>query len=134
MSEREREARCQCGQLSVTCRGEPVRVSVCHCLDCQRRSGAPLAMQARFPPDKVTVTGGARLYRRTAESGNTSEHHFCPTCGSELWYHARPHRELYAVPVGAFADPGFPPPEYSVYETRKHPWLRIEGAGIEHFD
>ena len=120
-----RTAACQCGQLRVSCRGEPVRVSVCHCLDCQRRSGAPFAMQARFSPDQVDVAGESRCWQRTADSGNTSEHHFCHTCGSEMWYHARPHRELFAIPVGAFADPGFPPPEYSVYEGRKHPWLRV---------
>ncbi|MGN6496498.1 MAG: GFA family protein [Tsuneonella sp.] len=129
-----RTAQCQCGQLSLACRGTPARVSVCHCLDCQRRSGAPFAMQARFAPDQVTVTGEAKEWRRIADSGNVSQHHFCPTCGSEMWYHARPHRELYAVPVGRFADPAFPPPGYSVYEERKHPWLRIEGEGIEHFD
>ena len=33
----KRTATCRCGQLQVTCEGEPVRVSVCHCLDCQRR-------------------------------------------------------------------------------------------------
>ena len=134
MTETTRTAACQCGQLSLTCRGEPVRVSVCHCLDCQRRSGAPFAMQARFGPEQVEVTGEFKVFTRTAESGSTSDHQFCPNCGSELWYHARSHRELYAIPVGTFADPAFPPPEYSVYEGRKHPWLSIEGPGIEHFD
>lgn len=51
-----------------------------------------------------------------------------------MWYHARPSRELYAVPVGRFADLGFPPPEYSVCEVRKHPWLQIKDEGIAHFD
>jgi len=123
-----------CGLLSLATHGEPVRVSVCHCLDCQRRSGAPFAMQARFGPQQVIVSGETKVYVRTSDSGHTSEHHFCPDCGSEIWYHARPHRELYAVPVGAFADPGFPPPEYSVYEGRKHAWIRIGGASIENFD
>ena len=129
-----RTARCMCGQLGVTCRGEPVRVSVCHCRECQLRSGAPLAMQARFRPEQVSVAGRHKVFVRAAASGNTSSHHFCPECGREMWYHARPHRALYAVPVGGFAVPAFPPPEYSVYEDSKHPWLRIEGEGIEHYD
>ncbi|TIT73020.1 MAG: aldehyde-activating protein, partial [Mesorhizobium sp.] len=29
-----RRAQCSCGQLSATCVGKPVRISVCHCLDC----------------------------------------------------------------------------------------------------
>jgi len=35
-----REATCSCGRLRLTAEGEPVRVSVCHCLGCQRRSGS----------------------------------------------------------------------------------------------
>ena len=38
-----------------------------------------------------------------------------------------------AVPIGAFADPGFPPPTVSVYESRRHPWLTITAA-MEHYD
>lgn len=134
MVETVREARCMCGQLSLACRGQPVRVSVFHCLDCQRRSGSAFAMQARLSPGAVSVAGRGKVFLRTAPSGNASEHHFCPDCGSEMWYHALPERELYAVPVGAFADPRFPQPDYSVYEERKHAWLRIEGEGIEHYD
>ena len=129
-----REARCFCGKLVLTCRGEPVRVSVCHCLDCKRRSGSAFATQARFAPDDVTVSGTYKSRTRTADSGNRSDHHFCPECGSEMWYHALPDRSLYAIPVGAFADPAFPPPDYSVYEERKHAWLTVDGPGIEHFD
>ncbi|WP_337190970.1 GFA family protein [Qipengyuania algicida] len=129
-----RIATCQCGQLSLACDGEPARVSVCHCLDCQKRSGAPFAAQARFPAEQVTVSGTDKVWERTAESGNTSEHHFCPECGSEVWYVARPFLEMMAIPVGRFADPEFPPPEYSVYEVRRHPWVAVVGEGIEHYD
>ena len=50
-------ASCRCGQLPATVTGEPVRVSVCHCLDCQRRSGSAFAAQARFPAETVTIEG-----------------------------------------------------------------------------
>ncbi|MFN2470768.1 MAG: aldehyde-activating protein, partial [Gaiellaceae bacterium] len=35
-----RHAACSCGQLRLTVEGEPVRVSICHCLACQRRTGS----------------------------------------------------------------------------------------------
>ena len=41
---------------------------------------------------------------------------------------------LSAIPTGAFADPNFPQPHYSVWEGRKHPWVTIKGDGIEHYD
>jgi hypothetical protein len=33
--------------------------------------------------------------------------------------------ELVAVPIGAFADPAFPQPRVSVYESRRHPWVHV---------
>jgi hypothetical protein len=41
--------------------------------------------------------------------------------------------DLVAVPVGAFADPSFPAPRISVYESRRHPWVQLPD-GIEHHD
>lgn len=130
----QRTAACRCGQLSLVCAGAPVRVSVCHCYDCQQRSGSVMAVQARFPADAVTVSGAHAVYEHISDSGNAARFHFCPTCASTLWYHARPHTELFAIPVGAFADRAFPAPEYSVYEERKHPWVIIDGDMIEHYD
>ncbi|MCB2062621.1 MAG: GFA family protein [Novosphingobium sp.] len=129
-----RTASCQCGQLVVTCRGEPVRISVCHCLACQKRSGAPFAAQVRYPEDQVKITGESREWVRTADSGKRVEHHFCPQCGSTVWYRSRPHADAIAVSIGAFADPAFPAPWFSVYEQRRHPWVEIVGEGIEHSD
>jgi hypothetical protein len=111
-----------------------VRVSVCHCYDCQRRSGSAFAAQARFPEDAVAISGEHNVYEHVSDSGNTASFHFCPTCGSTLWYHARPHQDLFAIPVGNFADRDFPAPHYSVWEERKHHWVAINGDDIEHHD
>jgi len=64
-----RRACCSCGKLSVTTQGEPVRISVCHCLACQRRTGNIFGAQARFPNDKVNIDGESSVYTRTADSG-----------------------------------------------------------------
>ncbi len=40
---------------------------------------------------------------------------------------------MIAVPVGAFADPSFPPPQVSVYDIRRHPWTTTNLA-IENLD
>jgi hypothetical protein len=133
-AEMTRTATCRCGQLSAVCTGEPIRVSVCHCYDCQRRSGSVCAAQARFSADAVTISGDHTVYVHVGDNGTAASFHFCPTCGSTLWYHARPHQDLFAIPVGAFADRDFPAPLYSVWEARKHPWVRVEGEEIDHYD
>jgi hypothetical protein len=127
-----RTASCRCGQLTATCEGEPVRVSVCHCLACQQRSGSAFSAQARFPADQVTTEGHSKNWVRTADSGNLITYAFCPDCGSTVHYTGGNFPDLVAVPVGAFADPHFPPPRFSVWEKRKHEWAEILGPNVEH--
>lgn len=127
-----REAACRCGQLRAECRGEPVRVSVCHCLECQRRTGSAFSAQARWPAAAVTVTGETSRFERRGDSGGLAVFRFCPACGSTLVYENEQLPDILAVPLGAFADPAFPPPRFSVYEERRHPWVAILGDAVEH--
>ncbi len=120
-----RTATCSCGQLRATCEGEPVRVSMCHCLECQKRTGSTFGAQARWPSSDVAVEGRAMRFVRTADSGNTLTFHFCPDCGSTVYYRIDSAPDLTAVAIGAFADPNFPAPKFSVYEERKHAWSGV---------
>lgn len=128
----ERTGSCRCGQLRATCSGEPVRVSVCHCLACQQRSGSAFAVQARWPSDRVVIAGERRSWERVADSGSKASYLFCPDCGSTIAYTNESFPGLTAVPVGAFADLDFPQPRFSVYEHRKHPWVEITGPDVDH--
>ena len=127
-----RTASCRCGQLTVTATGEPVRVSVCHCLACQKRSGSAFAVQARWPSGQVTVSGEFKTWERTADSGNKAFYKFCPVCGSTMAYEIEGWEGVIAVPVGNFADPDFPAPKFSVYENRQHQWVEITGEAVDH--
>jgi hypothetical protein len=49
-----RRAACSCGQFQLTIEGEPSRISMCHCLECQRRTGAVISNQTRFRREQVT--------------------------------------------------------------------------------
>lgn len=119
----QRLASCSCGQLKAEVDGDPVRISICHCLNCQRRTGGPFAEQARFPRESVRVTGSSTQFALTGDGGTTARFHFCPTCGATVYYEMDAMPEFLAIPVGAFADPGFPAPGVSVYEDRKHSWV-----------
>ena len=125
-------ATCQCGQLGARCAGEPIRVSVCHCLDCQRRSGSAFAAQARWPDERIVIEGEARAWVRVGDSGARVTHRFCPVCGSTIAYAIDTWPGVTAIPLGAFADPGFPAPRASVHETRKHAWVAVLGDAVEH--
>lgn len=120
-----RVATCSCGQLRASAAGEPVRVSLCHCLACQRRTGSAFGAQARFPAGAVDFAGDHRPWVRVGEAGGRITHHFCPVCGSTVWYTVDAQPELVAIPLGAFADPGFPAPTSSVWEARMHGWVGL---------
>jgi len=105
-------------------------IGICHCLDCQRRSGSSHSYQALFPRERVTVHGrSSKFTRRSDEDDQPRVHSFCPVCGSTVCYTTGEQPELISVTVGSFADPSFAAPRLSGWEERKHSWvIRPEGA------
>ncbi|NLX56177.1 MAG: GFA family protein [Planctomycetaceae bacterium] len=128
-----RQAACTCGQLTATTATEPGRISICHCLACQWRTGSVFSAQARFPADSVTISGPSTTFVRVGDTGGRARFHFCPVCGDTVYYVIEAQPELVAIPIGAFADPEFSPPFVSVYEERMHRWLQLP-EGIERHD
>jgi hypothetical protein len=126
-------AACSCGQLQLAAEGEPIRISMCHCLACQRRTGSAFGIQARFPSDRVRIEGRSTEYVRISDNGDSRTFHFCPECGATVHYRLSMLPDVIAVPIGAFADPAFPAPTISVYESRRHAWLTVPAA-MEHHD
>lgn len=129
-----RRASCSCGQLSLICEGEPVRTSMCHCLACQQRTGSTFGVQARFERSQVSSIEGRSIeYVRTADSGNRARFHFCPICGSTIYWEMDALPGYVAVAVGAFADSHFPAPTVSVYEDRRHSWVAMPHLNAERY-
>jgi len=122
-----REAACHCGELRLEVAGDPFAVSICNCRACQRRTGSAFGMQAAFKTEQVQVIGPANEFTRVSDEADKKEHvfHFCPTCGSQVFYTEPSEPDLIVVSVGSFADPTFPPPTESGYDSRRHPWLGL---------
>ena len=138
-----RTASCNCGQLRVTCTGpDPDRVVMCNCYLCQKQTGSPFSLQARFPNEQVKIEGksttwkfpidgaGPTSYRTCAGSDGITDSaadvvtsHFCPDCGSTVYYFRKSDPARTGVRVGTFADPTFPPPLGSGFEEYAHPWV-----------
>jgi hypothetical protein len=126
-------ASCQCGSLTAEIDdGAAPAVAMCHCLDCQRRSGSQFGSIAYYPAESVRIAGEAREFTRGTDTGSTFTTGFCPTCGSTVY--ARPGRmpELVGVTVGTIADPAFAQPVRSVYEQSMHHWLVLPGDMSHH--
>ena len=119
-----RTASCSCGQLRIEVQGEPGGIGVCHCLECQRRTGSVFAALASFRAP-FAVTGNATEYVRAGDAGARFRFRFCPVCGSTVFHTEEGVEGSVGVAVGAFGDPAFPMPRVSVYDCRRHPWVRL---------
>ena len=129
-----RIAQCQCGALSIRCAGDAARVSMCHCIACQRRTGSVFAANSRFSRDQVTMAGPATAWTRMADSGNAVTAWFCPTCGSTVYWELAGFPDVIAVAQGLFADPAYPAPTVAVWEETRHPWTdRIADLPLARF-
>ena len=119
-----RKAQCCCGVLAVSAEGEPAVVSLCNCIECQRRTGSPFGVGAYYEAAQVNVTGPSCVYERKVED-RWLRFHFCATCGSTVYWQTANHPGRYGIAVGAFADPHFPKPARSVFERSRHDWLSL---------
>ena len=126
------DARCSCGALTLTISGPSKSVVACHCLDCQRRTGAPFSVGAFYAIEAVDIRGTAKKFTREAASGRKVHMYFCPNCGSTVYWKPDGLPSLIGVAVGALADPKYPAPVRSVFEQSQHHWVQIDGA-LEHF-
>jgi hypothetical protein len=127
-----RTAQCSCGALRVTVDAEPQSVVVCHCIDCQRRTGSVFGVGAYYPKEQVSIEGASKIFVRPTDAGHEFTTHFCAKCGSSVYWQSGKNPGMVGVAVGAFADPAFPGPIRSVWERSSHSWVTI-GVAEQHF-
>jgi hypothetical protein len=108
--------------------GEPVRVAVCNCDFCQKRTGSVFQVGAYFAEDQfVEIRGDVKGYNGLevdgvpAVGGRSGTYYFCPTCGSTVYWDA--DFGLRGVAVGNFVDPSFPAPTIETWTCLRHYWV-----------
>ena len=128
-----RKASCNCEKLSLTYEGpDSERISLCQCNECQKRTGSVFSVQARLPIEHVTIEGQSTTWTFPSDSGKPATfrscdsegatYHFCPECGSTVYWEIAAAPEVIGVAIGAMTDPTFPPPMISGFEAYRHPW------------
>ncbi len=79
----KRAGGCHCGAIRYEAVGEPRAHTLCHCTDCRRHAGAPMVGWCMFAADEVkTLRGTPKIYA----SSEHGRRHFCPDCGTGLFY------------------------------------------------
>ena len=110
---------CACGQLTYTAQGQPIRVGLCHCMTCRKTTGSVFNAFAIFPTDQVTISGESRSW----EAAPGGEHHFCPQCGSRVFYSDRSDENEIEIMLGTFDQTDLFKPTYEGWAKRRESWL-----------
>ena len=113
------DARCSCGAVTLSLPKEPSKLVVaCHCIDCQRRTGAPFGVGAYYSADVVAISGTPKEFTHAAASGGKIHNYFCPLCGSTVYWKLSNLPALIGVAVGAMANQNTQPPSDQLKSKR----------------
>lgn len=112
--------RCHCGAITYEVVGDPVYHAMCHCSDCRRSSGAPAVTWALFPKDAVTIAGAPKV----RASSELARRHFCPDCGTGLFYtNDTVFPGMIDVQSATLDDPGAIPLQVHVQTAERIDWM-----------
>jgi hypothetical protein len=117
-----RTGRCLCGASTFEIDGEPVIVAHCHCLDCQRLTGAGHSTGAMFQEEGIRLIGPVSRYELESEAGNTVTRMFCGTCGSPLFGKNTGMPGHMTVSAGALLNSDDLVPRVSIFTRSKRAW------------
>ena len=114
---------CHCGTIRFETEIDPNKVSICHCADCQRLSGAPYRASVPAASDETRFDGGEpRIYVKTADSGNKRAQAFCPLCGSALYATGADDRSTLNIRLGAIDQRDQLTPRQQIWCGSAQPW------------
>ena len=102
---------CLCGKVRLAASGQPLRIGICHCLDCRKHSGSLFGALAIYEASAVVITG---------ETRNHAGRHFCPQCGSSVFSISGDEIE---IGLGALDAPDQFEPSYELWTSRREAWL-----------
>ena len=114
---------CACGAIRYECAGEPLAMLNCHCLDCQRSSGAPFASGVIVATRSLTVSGAPSTHTAVASSGAGTRRSFCPKCGSPLFTTGEAMPDFTSIRFTTFDEPGDFRPALDIWTSRAAPWV-----------
>ncbi len=97
---------CVCGAVRYRTEGLPLRITICHCTWCQRRTGTAFGTECVFLKEAVRLDGDTlRSYRHHSdESGRWVEQDFCSACGSNIGLRLEAVPEIRSLSIGTFDD------------------------------
>jgi hypothetical protein len=121
------EGGCVCGAVRFRTRGEPVRVSMCSCSWCKKRTGSAFGISVYFDQDNVEFPEtNLQSYRLISDAGRWIESEFCMSCGTVVTWTLEFLPGKRGMAGGSFDHPTFwYTPERYVFTRSKPDWLDV---------
>ena len=121
---------CLCGQVRYTLSARPKAVNACHCIDCQKLTGATNFLVLIADDEAFTASGETQSYIKTADSGRQLDIRRCPDCGTRLWHHNLSNTALVFVAAGTLDDPSWVVPTSHIWTKRASPAAAIHNDAL----
>ena len=113
---------CRCGEIEFSCYSKPKFVGTCHCMDCQKFSGAPFLNWALFKRDHFVVSQG---HPKEVSCTQGVYRGFCGDCGTNLYWRRSDQPDWIDITVGSLDNPLPYMPQAEAYVSRKLPWVKL---------
>lgn len=111
---------CHCGAVRYRIEGELIYAAVCHCDDCRRSAGAITVGWTAYPVGGLTIEQGETREYASFENGRR---HFCPTCGTGLFYYNEASLPgVVDIQLATLDDPENHAPAIHVQTADELPW------------
>lgn len=124
---------CLCGNVTFAISDNPHMAANCHCLNCQKTSGAGHAFHLMFKTDQVDIQGETKGYQWTADSGSQVTAYFCPTCGSSTHGQTTGFPDMITVRAAILDQSDGLAPQATVYKKRVRSWDHVT-EGVPAFE
>lgn len=129
----QQDGGCQCGAVRYRVSAEPVRVSLCHCGECQRQSGSAFGMSLIVADEAFSILQGqVKTWSRGSDAGRPVLCAFCPECGTRIFHKAEVYRGYTNVKPGTLDDRSWLAPNISIWMSQKQPWLSLQDGFYLH--
>jgi len=115
-------ASCQCGGLTLKIGKDPEFGVLCNCTLCQMRGGGPFGVGYYVQQRHCQTVGPYETWGRPADTGRMVVNHFCPTCGTTVYWTLEMRPGYVGVALGTFKDKP-PMPDRAIWAQEAHDWM-----------
>lgn len=115
------EGGCLCGGVRYRLHAEPSELSDCHCLDCQRASGAPFVTWGSVGKEEIELLSGE--LRKVNHAGRLRT--FAACCGTPLFFQDDETSASIDVTIASLDEPQSYAPEVAIWTEDRLPWVEL---------